>query len=743
MHHLKSLLIALSIFLLVIVGVMFYHFDESYEIKLATEFFLKGETTEVKRLLERLPEERYGVEKYLFLSYALRREEQLGQATQLLQEAKERLLPSHSSHWFFEILVNLCINAFLSKERDTLYFQWKELHANFPQAPLTHWLGGVVAYEEGQYHEVQRLWSLSPQDKLTSSKGISQWLAKSLEQYFPPSWQKLRLLHCDIEGEELLSARRELEKWEREDLTPEEHNFVLLFLGYSYLIEGESKPFSLSLPYYLQAHRYLQQVFFTREINRERSQLAKKFLYWIEQSIQRGEHLLEMKNFFASLHQWGEEYALNEFYQDILHRWLQLLKEEKWTAAEEMEEILFFLFDKKKEHYFFFQKEYQSLLHKSVEEGQIELLKILWKGYWRHFLQKNDPILRHLERKILSKVTSNAPLSDFYLFFDFWNQQERDNSLRYQFTESLLLTALSIWSDPVQGGRIFQLFKLAERIPSLRSENSLGQFLQVILKRAYTLQASKPNSEAPLPYLEEIIDHFGQRESIGVLTAEEIETELLTAEVFLQEERFWEAGKVATWTIEVLGENQKAFEISGKANFGRKDFSSALSWFEKMAPPLSPEIEELIGLCLIHLEEYQRGVALLRELANYHVLREESLLMISYLEAEQGEFSSSISWLKKIQAPEEEALSHLCILSYRVRNWEEMLFYYQQLPFPYDHLLSPLVKKAWREWKREEEGLYTDPVQIEIFSLWKRNLSESFQKFLLPKMEQLVREEEA
>lgn len=680
MMFLKAVIFTTLSMFLVIFAFFFFTFNSEYQLKNASDLFLKGEYESSLDALGSLEGEVRSSQLVLYRAYILREQGDLKGSNEELEKALVEAKRLPKADCLSEVYLNRAFNAFLLQDVDSFSDYLQESRFELSEKSLMDFFNGLESYLNEDYDDALELWQGEYELKY-----LSDWMRHALGGKFTKLWRTFRTAHCRIELGEYLLGRKPLEK-DHDSLFGEERIESAFLIGLSYAKEAENKPLAASMPYYQVAQSYFDQVpvhseYFARERVRIIRQLKEAAEAFIAQKD------FESVSFFVNiLENWNADEELSFLSQRILALFDLEMKNDNWSSVEDLASVLNRLLKEGKIRQAVSDR-FQELIGDLLEKGELSKLARYWQV---SLLLSSDPkeLVNSTSVEICKKVLNSISMDDENLqkalpYISYWSTIERDSQRRFLFAKQLVLIAGELWTKKGSETKGLNLMRQAESLPFLSDKGKIKKIIEEELKNIYVLAVQEDSIEK-LTFLYDGAKVF-QIDSFGEEERQEIANQIEDAVYLVRMGRFLEAEKRLKWVLKVNRDHQQARRLLGIVSYRQENYSDAFEMLHLLNNK-DKEILEMIAVCKISMGKEKEGKEELERLSKQRLLSDRSYLELGYLSLMQGSPRESLRWMRHIRRPDGEGMACLCIAAYQEERWREALDYFQQLSKPYNKL---------------------------------------------------------
>jgi len=593
-------------------ALFFYFSPDEGGAECAFNHFVAGELDHAQSALEsaRLSPAR----THLYLAYIAQARGELDLAESLLEGALEQ--SGCEKEIECEIHLTLALNDLMAKEGGW----WLQ------SQPLPPALRAEAAYLAHDMAAVES--ALMDQ----ASSDLPAWLSHAIDLYFNQTWRALRLAECEIARAEITSARERLDRLSREDLSIDNRQLRSALLAVCLAHRAKQ---SGSLEGYTIARERLADLP-TEVVAAHSEQLSYQ---WKEAALHCFHHQQweEWELFCGDLERWQAYSVLDCIATEVADELLAVGSRIDWRDAAKQAHAL----QSTSEPHQIGERIGQHLeeeLAGAIERGRVDNLFEMWRLAQLFAAQPtalNERCSNHIVNQVLEIV--GEELTTATALIGFWKSLPHTSAERIAFSQQLLARAHYTWRDQIERGA--EAMRLAYSIPTQEERLALVDELDLILRAAF--EVAKEGDEVGQMVA---LDGLAQEFSIELIDdeARSMAGNLLAdATYYYRSGRFAEANERAAWMVRLEPDHAEALHLLALSHFELGNHKIALEILQSMSDR-GDEVEELIGISLLRMGQFEEGFVHMRALKA--PLSERAHIEMASALISAGQSDEAIEW---------------------------------------------------------------------------------------------------
>lgn len=451
-------------------------------------------------------------------------------------------------------------------------------------------------YETNQFEKA----SLAFKTYFEKEEFENHWFEHVVLNDFSSNLLEVYLGHALIEEKKYSAARAMLEK------NIESVPSAILFLGYNYLKESESLPFSEQKSFLNVAHCYLDRSF--DSCAEERKKLAPCLTMEIKRLLKTDEECFFAFFFIHLLEKWQCESALDEIALQLMEKMAVdgHLKTIAFcnTLKEEFKEGMFHDLVLKR-LFFILQSDLKEKKHKNPFENWQKIETFAKAAFPLELIRETVRITQNEILSLLQEEKVTYTKSIRYL--KFWKEIANEELENKEFAKALLKHGMLFWRTENEEQKGSQILKVALHIAdeTLRHEFSkeIEEFFRALYKQALAV-----NMVSRLSLIYDACQEFNIGFK-GMFSKEELANHLADAAHFFKIRNYLAAKTHAEWVSKVEPRNALALKLVGLSSLFLGNYAIAHSYLEQILEP-DEETAKALLLCETYLEEEEKKTAL-------------------------------------------------------------------------------------------------------------------------------------
>lgn len=685
MPFVKAAFIAVTAFILLLLGLMFFYPSSAKNIEQVLQLYQEGRYDEAEKKLLSLQKKIPPAQFHLYEAYISREKHNLTVSDQELQKALD--ISQNQVDLRLEIYINQAFNAFLQHRPEAMEMPLKQAQALVDQNdPWVNFLRSLQKYLNQNYAT-----ALSEMQKSSNRIPLSPWMKKAFESTFNPFWFTINTARANIEEGNYVLARQQLEEMSK-SASDEQKNNINLLVGLSYIREAQEKPPLVSTPYYRLAFSYFNRV----PLQNERYQTYRKEIFeQIKKQIilLLDQHQYQDLSFYTTaLEGWGGHSEVKWLHQ----RLSELLKEE--LSANHAKGIL--QISTTLNRLIIESDQRQSIknlfleqLNKNLVNGNTSQLETIWQAFLL-FNPDSETLSLELSKKVAKSALDAIPLDSKELtitapYLDFWLFLVKDPQKRETFALELLDLSGKLFSSEGQSEKALNLLLLSTQIPALKNKKAFQAKLATVIKEIYgdilkkdDVQALKALQSATLQLN---LPDLGANEKLDAAK------QLQEAEHLFNTQHYQEAFKKGLWVLEISPGNPSAQKVVGLSAYELGLFSEAVEHLENLKNS-SKEIKQALILSKTIQEDIRNNQQILAEFGENGEIPPEILFKLGLGNLIVNNPEGALFWLEQLKEFSDESEAALMIAFFQSGKWDEAIKGYLSLSPEYKQI--PELKSA-------------------------------------------------
>lgn len=690
MGYLRAAIGTTLLFVVALLGFIFFAFNADYKLDKAEEEYLKGDHRAASEILSQLENKIEEHKLFLCKAYIARTEGNLPLSDQYLTNAIN--LSNRQNKKNFDLLLEIHLNQLLN---ETLKENRQNLHTLLPFA---------AALDAHQAHV--RLFTALEKSYNEDYKGaleilntpceihyLSGWMKKSFEENLSPAWQALLTARCEIETGQYLTGRKILE-CHFSAFSGSQIVMANFLNGWSYIKESEERPFAAATPYFKLGLSYLDKVPLQEPYFQKQTQEIVVKMKSAAEALFEEENYSDMAIFSQSLCQWKCTQEVEQLQKKFLERCATTLTAGNLQKLEKLIQSAPCVFP---------NSNIQQTILATIEDALFEYLATredktlidFWNlarscspdpaAFTKHLAEKTHGIILSMIEEDNSDLDLTSP------YIDFWQVIQHDHQERYKFAQELTALSGSIWLKDNGEKKAFKLMKIASTLPFLSEKKMLQEALEKSLQIVYRSAIAQDKINR-LSAVMEAFRYF-QIESNQLLNKKEIANQLADAKYLYQQKRYSDTLKKISLILSVDPQNDEALKLSGLAKYKLGEHAEALAILKPISNP-SSEVQEAVAVCQILCEQKAAGLKTLEDLYKTSQTTRQTCIDTGFYLLMQDDGENAKKWLCRISDPSGTIYSGLCFASALCKDWSNVLDYYGRLSHPYNALTGLQISAA-------------------------------------------------
>lgn len=671
MKYLRISVVSALLVFPVLTGYYFFVLDQDKDENISLSLFQKKEFILSDQVLDKRKRKIQPNEYHLYKGYLSRELKGPEVSDYHLEQALNPNCEVTNIQFIEEVYLNRMLNAYLEKDfvrlKNQLFESNRIVLNDFNWIPV---FIGIVNYHEGLCKQAVDAFVVS-----STQQYASPWMEQSFKDVFTPFWFAKHRAHCQIGLGDGIGARQELELI-RQQVSEQQEDEILYLIGLSYIVDAESKPADVAIPYYRLALSHLGRIQKSEFFNEQKDELLERVMAHTQIMIQNQE--FEHLTFYLQLiEEWGSEKD-----QDSIENALFVLLNSSMEDLDKLSQQLSGSKIKKK-----IALQFERELEEALYTNRMELLEANWKTL-SAFSDKesalNGKFSNLVIQRVLKTIPSDSPdLEKTESLLIFYQKIENNQKELLQLTNHLVLIAERFWILPQQREKAINLLKLARELPVNEDRLIVQRNIEAIFQNLH-VDAVKDERIDELFDLIQVIDQL-ELAQVSAMSREEISLQIEDVEYLYLNGRLSEAKKKAEWILKIDPENQRARRILGMIAYYFADYSRASKYLEGIEP-VNDDMSEAHGVVEILTGNEEKGNALLESVIENRPLKEDIYPRLVFGSFAQGNPDAALDWIEKLDEKHPQAIPAHLFAAFEMNSWNEVLELYEQLPSPYQHL---------------------------------------------------------
>ncbi|MFZ0564858.1 MAG: DUF1347 family protein, partial [Chlamydiales bacterium] len=501
------------------------------------------------------------------------------QSDLLLDKALKEMKKKESKHLMAEILLAKSINAYFQNRDHEFSLLVEHAKIAAPDHPFIPFYKGIDHYLKRNYSETLQCWSsFSPPSE-------KKWLSTLTDILFPTPWRELHIAHCLAEKDEIEKSRSILEKQSHTlpSHDPNLQNLAALFLGFTYLKEGETMPsihrnanYRLACFYFDRAgslkHYVREQKYVTDRIQTEAVAL-------LDGDLTEEQHQCGL-NFIHTVQEWRFNHALQVIADQLA---LKILDQSPADIIP-LCQLIRQKFEGSPFHTLLTEKLLTSIA-KKLRENHGEKLFDLWiilEALSTPTKLAHEQLATLTYEEIFDSIRNEeAKIAQIRHYLAFWKKLKKNSLEHKQLAYDLLWHAKLLWQKEGSEKKAEQLMEIALNLS--KGDESLQRDVENFLVELY-VQAENSNLIERLTLIYETMEHFKITKQKVVYPCQ-IANYLADALYFYEVRNYFSAKTHATWVLKLSPQNEEALWLAGLSAFHLGEYSTALSYLQQLSSP--------------------------------------------------------------------------------------------------------------------------------------------------------------
>jgi len=671
MSQLKTAIITVSFLILVLIGYIYFSYDEAYKLDMAMEEYLRGNNEKAGEVLNRINKSEFTTEKFLYQAYLDRENKNLKDSNTHLQKAEEISKYNTRVNLHLEIFYNQMLNAYLENDPQAM---------NVAIAKANETLSGQDNDWTLFFKDLQK--TLVPSSKNTSQDlynfknpkemiPLTQWMKKSFNSVFNPFWVKTQQINHMIHQGSYVQARQLIEK-EMQQSNEEEKDYLNFLQGLTYAKEAESKPYDVAGPYYKLALSYYNKIPFQHEkYAKEKENFLKQINATITKLIENGKYQ-DLNFYITVLDQFHEKEEIETLSNSLISVVNAQLSDESGSSNETFKNLVILLNQilSQGETKAALQSKLKESLDLAFKEQNITAAARLWDAT---LVLSDDPQATKdkyaalVTEKILETVNRDgSSLLETKKYLDFWSQIVKAESATEKLSQMLLAKSLELWNSPDDSAKAMNLLVLVRNLPGIAQQELVKKQVQEI----YT-QTINDGNYTKLPQIYQTLNAL----NLGVFTLaspEEIEGYTKEAEYLFANQKFENAKNLASWILTVDPKNEKGLVVGGLVDFYRGNYTQAAALLSQIDTK-NLEINQALAVSQILAGDKKEGIRLLEELKSKGEAPPNLYIRLGFGELLNNNPQEAVRWFDEIKEENSEAAVGKVVAAFQMKEWDRAL----------------------------------------------------------------------
>lgn len=500
----------------------------------------------------------------LYRAYVLREQNSLTESTTSLKKALERDASKKEIH--LEILLNLCFNAYLTKNSSLM----QESLIHLRQLPSSNQYANLFkALEAYSLKDYQK--ALSYLEDYKSEKPLSPWMQFAFEKHFSQDWIDKHIVLCLIEESLYTQANRKLDLMKESDLT----HFLRALC---YFKTSQEISFEIAFTLHKKAITELSLLNNETDLNDD----LKNLKDWL-QSMSL--HFAVSRNFseFSLYSSSFQSLATNEelaHFAPLLNSEIErtLSCNEKISALNLLQHV----------HQNILVKQLYMIkqaMHEMVKKGDVEQLENYFNLLSSFQSQESD----------LNQFTKDVAETAFATFVQkkgnketgihlltFFDTHETNAEIRLEVANKLINLAKCLWLQDENYEKAIQLLTFAKNIPSEENGELILDNLELTILSLYN---KAKNQDLALPCLYAVKAANRLNLNLQLCDAGQKQQLVEDALFFFEKGHDGIAYEKALFILELEPENKQANRIIGLIAYDKGHFEKALAHLTQIKEP--------------------------------------------------------------------------------------------------------------------------------------------------------------